>query len=108
MVNARKRQIVKRVSLSACGMVLLVVSYLAAYGAFNWNLGKPVSLRTVFAPLHLYEATDYPGALALHAWRNWCLNQGVGSGLTWEENWQRSEENHKQIVQYYGLSRVRK
>lgn len=105
---SRKRRIIKRVALAGSGTVVLAVSYLSAYGAFNWNLGKTAALTPVFAPLHLYESTDYPGALSLHAWRNWCLNQGVGSGLTWEECWRRSEENHKKIVEHYRRSRVRR
>lgn len=107
MAESRKRRFLKRVLLTACGAGALVVSYLAAYGAFNWNGGKPQVLRPAFAPLHLYEATDYPRALTLHTWRNWCLNQGVGNRMTWEECSRFSEENRQQIVQHF-RSRIRR
>ena len=109
MTTTRRRRIVRWALVAPLGAMVLLVSYLAGYGTFNWHYGRQLRLRTLpalqtpsvfhnlFTPLYLYETTDWIGARTLSTWRNWCLNKGGETGQTWEQCWLRSEEDHKAL-----------
>jgi hypothetical protein len=101
---SRKRRVVKRAIWSLVAVLCLIASYLGSYVAFNWYWGHALSTgrelsvevkkaqRTAFAPIILYERTDWPCARTIAALKIWALNNGK---MDWDEAMSYSEENYQ-------------
>ena len=107
MAGPRTRRIVRWAAISAVSTVLLVVSYLSAYGAYNWYSGQQLrqgdvpsvqirrAMRYVFTPIYAYLNTDYPCARVIQTWGFWCMCKGTKTGETWEQCWRQMEQMHE-------------
>ena len=92
-----RRRIVKRVSLIAAGVVLLLATYIAAWGTWHWLAAREVIggrprvtemmwVYNVFAPIDVYVRSRCPGHRSLKIFREWCYDHGNGGdGYTWSQ-----------------------
>ena len=99
-VRPKRRRLYRWLLISAAGVFLLAVNYLAAYGAYTWydycaglRGGRlPTILRTVFYLPDTYVYSNRPGARLLTTWHLWCAQHGEGSVITWRECAESVEE----------------
>lgn len=105
-----RRRIVKWTVLTVVGMLLLTTLYVLGFGATQWYLGSDETLvgpgfvsgpgssgsidqyvarrfdAVLYAPLHRYTLTEWPGAQFLLTFEVWCfLNGYYDEYITWEE-----------------------
>jgi hypothetical protein len=92
---SRRRRIVKRSALAVAGVALLLSSYIASWGAWEWLKGRetiggpPVSsvkwVEKLFVPIVFYAYSDWPGHRTLRVFCELCNSRGGGSHCTWSQ-----------------------
>src|SRR4051812_22578933 len=99
MPATRPRRIVRRAVMVLTGIVLLLASYISCFGLVCWiegrdplRLPRPVSWESpVFAPLDVYQQTEFPGAFALWKLTTWCSLVGHSGSGDFKEAWKDTQ-----------------
>jgi len=75
------------------GVVLLVASYIASWGGWQWLRGHETAggatvssmkwVGTAFAPIDVYTRSGMPGSRTLRILSSWCYCHGEGGSETW-------------------------